>query len=85
VELQPINLGLPLLKELGEKWLVEMAEYLASILTSLSKVLLVLEFWVLLMTWRLNLKILTQTLTQTQTQTPMTQTDCITGFLLYKV
>jgi hypothetical protein len=30
VELQPINLGLPLLKELGEKWLVEMAEYLAS-------------------------------------------------------
>lgn len=30
VELQPINLSLPLLKELGAKWLVEMFEYIAS-------------------------------------------------------
>ena len=26
-ELQPINLGMPVLKELGAKWTVEMAEY----------------------------------------------------------
>ena len=26
-ELQPINLGVPVLKELGAKWMVEMAEY----------------------------------------------------------
>ena len=25
--LEPINLGLPILRELGAKWLVEMAEY----------------------------------------------------------
>ena len=25
--MQPINLGLPILRELGAKWLVEMAEY----------------------------------------------------------
>ena len=28
--LQPINLGLPLLKELGAKWMVEMSEYFAA-------------------------------------------------------
>ena len=28
-EVQPINLGLPMLKELGAKWLVQMAEYFA--------------------------------------------------------
>ena len=28
--LQPINLGLPLLKELGAKWMVEMLEYFAA-------------------------------------------------------
>ena len=28
-EVQPINLGLPTLKELGAKWLVQMAEYFA--------------------------------------------------------
>ena len=27
VDLEPINLGLPVLRELGAKWLVEMAEY----------------------------------------------------------
>ena len=27
--IQPINLGLPMLKELGAKWLIQMAEYLA--------------------------------------------------------
>ena len=27
VDLQPINLGLPVLKELGARWMVEMAEY----------------------------------------------------------
>ena len=30
IELQPINLGLPLLKEVGAKWLVDMFEYIAS-------------------------------------------------------
>ena len=30
VELQPIDLSLPLLKELGAKWLVEMFEYITS-------------------------------------------------------
>ena len=29
VDLQPINLGLPILKELGARWMVEMAEYFA--------------------------------------------------------
>ena len=29
VELQEINLGLPVLKEVGAKWLVNMAEYIA--------------------------------------------------------
>ena len=29
VDLQPINLGLPVLKELGARWMVEMAEYFA--------------------------------------------------------
>ena len=29
-DLQPINLGLPVLKELGAKWTVEMSEYLAA-------------------------------------------------------
>ena len=28
-EIQPINLGLPMLKELGAKWLVQMSEYFA--------------------------------------------------------
>ena len=28
-EIQPVNLGLPMLKELGAKWLVQMAEYFA--------------------------------------------------------
>ena len=28
-EIQPINLGLPMLKELGARWLVQMAEYFA--------------------------------------------------------
>ena len=28
-DLQPISLGLPVLKELGAKWMVEMAEYFA--------------------------------------------------------
>ena len=28
-ELEPINLGLPMLKELGAKWLVQMSEYFA--------------------------------------------------------
>ena len=28
-EVQPINLGLPMLKERGAKWLVQMAEYFA--------------------------------------------------------
>ena len=28
-ELEPINLGLPILKELGAKWLVEIAEHFA--------------------------------------------------------
>ena len=26
-DLQPMNLGLPALKELGEKWMMEMAQY----------------------------------------------------------
>ena len=30
VQLKPVNLGLPSLKELGAKWLVEMAEYIAN-------------------------------------------------------
>ena len=29
VELQPINLGMPILKEIGAKWLVEMADYIS--------------------------------------------------------
>ena len=28
-ELQPINLGMPILKEIGAQWLVEMAEYIS--------------------------------------------------------
>ena len=28
-ELEPINMGMPILKEIGAKWLVEMAEYLS--------------------------------------------------------
>ncbi len=28
-ELQPINLGMPVLKHIGAKWLVEMAEYIS--------------------------------------------------------
>ena len=30
VELEPINLGLPALKEVGAKWLVDMAAYISS-------------------------------------------------------
>ena len=33
-ELQPINLGMPVLKELGARWMVEMAEYSVRILRS---------------------------------------------------
>ena len=29
-DLQPISLGLPVLKELGAKWMVEMSEYFAA-------------------------------------------------------
>ena len=30
--LQPISLGLPVLKELGAKWMVEMSEYFAAVI-----------------------------------------------------
>ena len=38
--LQPINLGLPVVKELGAKWMVEMSKYLQQTLRSLLKGLL---------------------------------------------